>query len=246
MKSRRAPPSASARTARPRKTVARGPKRNTSASGKPRPAKAARAAKAGAAPATRTRRSAAEARSRILEAAQRELMRVGPEALRLTDLARALQVSHPAILHHFGSRAGLVAAVVRHSLQALHEQLIAALARGNRETERGELIEMVAHVCGEGGLGRLLAWLLLSDEHALVTRARDLPLRQLAEAAFTLRTRLGHAASYEDTLFEVQLLAITLLGDAIFGNAVRRASGASAGPAAARDFRKRLARLLSP
>ena len=195
---------------------------------------------------TRTRRSAEEARQRILEAAQKELMRVGPEALRLTDLARALQISHPAILHHFGSRAGLVAAVVRHSLQTLHAQLIATLARGNRATDRSELIEMVASVCGEGGLGRLLAWLLLSDEHAQVTGSRELPLRQLAEAAFELRSRLGHDGSYEDTLFEVQLLAITLLGDAIFGNAVRRASGASAGRAPARDFRKRLARLLTP
>lgn len=203
-------------------------------------------AKAEAVRPPRTRRSAAEAQQRILEAAQKELMRVGPEALRLTDLARVLQISHPAILHHFGSRAGLVAAVVRHSLQNLHAQLIAALARGNRATDRSELIEMVASVCGEGGLARLLAWLLLSDEQAQVTRARELPLRQLADAAFELRTRLGHDGSYEDTLFEVQLLAITLLGDAIFGDAVRRASGASAGRAAARDFRKRLARLLTP
>jgi AcrR family transcriptional regulator len=203
-------------------------------------------AKPEAARPTRTRRSAAEARQRILEAAQKELMRVGPEALRLTDLARALQISHPAILHHFGSRGGLVAAVVRHSLQNLHAQLIETLAQGNRATDRGELIELVASVCGEGGLGRLLAWLLLSDEQAPVTRARELPLRQLADAAFELRTRLGHNGSYEDTLFEVQLLAITLLGDAIFGDAVRRASGAAASKAATRDFRLRLARLLAP
>jgi hypothetical protein len=87
-----------------------------------------------------------------------------------------------------------------------------------------------------------LAWLLLADERAPVTRGRELPLRQLAEAAFRLRTRPGHGASYEDTLFEVQLLAITLLGEAIVGDAVRRASGRSA----SRDFRKRLGQLLSP
>lgn len=74
----------------------------------------------------RTRRSAAEARQRILEVAQRELLRVGPEALRLTDLARQLGLSHPAILHHFGSREGLVAAVVQHSMHALTQQLMAA------------------------------------------------------------------------------------------------------------------------
>ncbi|MET0387525.1 MAG: TetR/AcrR family transcriptional regulator [Polyangiales bacterium] len=194
----------------------------------------------------RTRRSATEARQRILEAAQQQLMQVGPEALRLTDLARELQVSHPAILHHFGSREGLVAAVVRHSLQGLSDQLIAAL-RGGTGTDRLELVEMVADVCGDGGLARLLAWLLLSgrDSKAMESRT-ELPLKQLADTAHMLRSRLGHPASYDDTLFEVQLLSIVLLGEAIFGAAVWGASGALEGREAAREFRRRLTRLLPP
>jgi len=194
----------------------------------------------------RTRRSASEARQRILEAAQRQLVSVGPEALRLTDLARQLQVSHPAILHHFGSREGLVAAVVRHSLQVLSAELIEALNRGERTTDRLELVEMVAKVLGEDGLARLLAWLLLSGRESKLQPSGELPLKQLTDAAHTLRTRLGHPASYADTLFEVQLLAIVLLGDAIFGEAVRRASGVCEGEVAAREFRRRLTRLLPP
>lgn len=191
-----------------------------------------------------TRRSASEARTRILEAAQRELMRVGPEALRLTDLARQLEVSHPAILHHFGSREGLIAAVVGHSLSALSEQLTAALRGGTRVTERLDLVEMVAEVCGEGGLGRLLAWLLLSGQDSKLQTRTQLPIKQLADTAHMLRARFGHPAAYEDTLFEVQLLAIVLLGEAIFGDAVWRASGDRDASVAARNFRRRLTGLL--
>jgi AcrR family transcriptional regulator len=194
----------------------------------------------------RTRRSATEARQRILEEAQRQLVSVGPEALRLTDLARQLQVSHPAILHHFGSREGLVAAVVGHSFQVLSAELIEALNRGGRTTDRLELVEMVAKVCGQDGLARLLAWLLLSGRENKLQLSGELPLKQLVDAAHTLRTRLGHPATYADTLFEVQLLAIVLLGDAIFGEAVRRASGVPEGDPAAREFRRRLMRLLPP
>lgn len=194
----------------------------------------------------RTRRSASEARQRILEAAQRQLVSVGPEALRLTDLARQLQVSHPAILHHFGSREGLVAAVVRHSFQVLSAELIEALNRGGRSTDRLELVERVAKVCGQDGLARLLAWLLLSGRETKLQLGEELPIKQLVDAAHTLRTRLGHPATYADTLFEVQLLASVLLGDAIFGEAVRRASGERDGEHAAREFRRRLMRLLPP
>jgi AcrR family transcriptional regulator len=193
----------------------------------------------------RTRRSASEARQRILEAAHEQLMLVGPEALRLTDLARQLGVSHPAILHHFGSREGLVAAVVRHSTRSLHAQLIAALQSG-QAADRAELIEVVAKVCGSQGLGRLLAWLLLSGRAGNLLESSELPLKQLAGAAHALRMRFGLSATYADTLFEVQLLAIVLLGDAIFGDAVRQASGVDDNDVAARDFRARLTRLLPP
>jgi AcrR family transcriptional regulator len=192
----------------------------------------------------RTRRSAEEARRRILEAAEKQLMKVGPEGLRLTDLAKTLRISHPAILHHFGSREGLVAAVVLHSQQALSAQLLAALNAGKTEAGREQLIEMVAEVCGQRGLARLVAWLLLSGRASKLPRATELPLKQLADAIHPLQRLRNPSARYEDVMFELQLLATVLLGDALFGDAIRRASGQRADPRLAREFRARLAKLL--
>jgi AcrR family transcriptional regulator len=164
--------------------------------------------------------------------------------LRLTDLARQLQVSHPAILHHFGSREGLVAAVVRHSLQTLTQQLMAAFDTANVERiDRAELIELVASVCGQGGLARLLAFLLLQNRTGHERASTQMALKPLVDTAHELRQRFGHPASYEDTRFEIQLIAVVLLGDAIFGDAVRDASGARE-QGASLEFRRRLTQLL--
>jgi AcrR family transcriptional regulator len=196
-------------------------------------------AKRAASPAPRTRRSASEARARILAAAQRELLRVGPEALRLTDLARQLQISHPAILHHFGSREGLVAAVVQHSMSQLTQQLMAAFEV--ERIDRFELIELVGRVCEDEGLARLLAFLLLQNR-ARSEQQSEMPLKPLVDVAHEVRQRFGHPASYDDTRFEIQLIATVLLGDAIFGDAVRRATGEPEGRAT--DFRRRLTEFL--
>jgi len=195
--------------------------------------------------APRRRLSAADARRRILEAAEKQLMKVGPEGLRLTDLARTLGVSHPAILHHFGSREGLVEAVVRHAVETLNEQLIAAFTAGDRTPVREDVMDMVAEVYGARGSARLLAWLLLSGRAAKPQRPNDHPLKQLVDILHPLHLAKDPRAHYEDTLFELQLVAISLLGDAIFGDTVRRASGITPTPAAARDFRRRLASLLN-
>jgi TetR/AcrR family transcriptional regulator, repressor for neighboring sulfatase len=52
----------------------------------------------------RQRRTPEEARRLILEAAQMLIARTGPEGFRLQDIAAAAGISHPLILHHFGSR----------------------------------------------------------------------------------------------------------------------------------------------
>jgi AcrR family transcriptional regulator len=213
--------------ARPAKSVKR--------SARPQPAREAEES------APRRRLSAKDARKRILEAAERELMRVGPEGLRLTDLARELRISHPAILHHFGSREGLVAAVVQQTMSKLSEDLMAGLRDA---PDQDRLMDMVAEVCTGRGFARLSAWLMLSGRAGALPAKPDFPIRRMAEAVHALRQRHTPDASYEDTLFVLQLVAIALLGDAIFGAAVRRASALEATPAAAQEFRRRLARLL--
>jgi AcrR family transcriptional regulator len=196
--------------------------------------------------APRRRLRAADARKRILDAAEKQLTKVGPEGLRLTDLAKTLGISHPAILHHFGSREGLVAAVVRHALDTLNAQLIAAFSAGGKAPSRETVLEMVSEVYGERGSARLLAWMLLSGRTSKPSRpaGETPPLQQLAQTLHALYSAKRSDARYEDTLFELQLVAIALLGDAIFGDAVRRVSGVTPTPAEAKAFRVRLATLL--
>ena len=63
-------------------------------------------------PARRVRRTPEEAKRLILETAQALVARTGPQGLRLQDIAAEAGISHPLILHHFGSREGLVRALI--------------------------------------------------------------------------------------------------------------------------------------
>ncbi|MBO6753542.1 MAG: helix-turn-helix transcriptional regulator [Spongiibacter sp.] len=78
-------------------------------------------------PKKRVRRTKEEAQRVILDAAEERLANGGPEALRLQDIAADVGISHPAILHHFESRDGLVLALSLRTLSNLREGLIELL-----------------------------------------------------------------------------------------------------------------------
>jgi AcrR family transcriptional regulator len=206
----------------------------------------------------RRRLSAEEARERILEAAERKLAEVGPEGLRLTELAAELSISHPAILHHFGSREELVGAVVVRAMNGFSQRLVAALegagaVDGDRAVEGGRrreaIFDMIAEFSGSAGNARALAWLVLSRNapRARAHAEKNRALEHLIELAHARRVAAHpeRAPEPEDTRFRSQLTAVALLGDAIFGDLIRYAAGDAVGPEASRAFRMRLAKLLA-
>src|SRR5580700_1234011 len=83
----------------------------------------------------RLRRTPEEARRLILQAAQELIARTGPEGLRLQDIAAAAGVSHPLILHHFGSREGLVRALTQEAATELRDKLVTAMAASDYSVE---------------------------------------------------------------------------------------------------------------
>ena len=89
----------------------------------------------------RVRRTAEEARRVILDAAEKRLREGGPEALRLQEIARDVGVSHPAILHHFQSRAGLTHALAERAMTRLEEDLREALS--GSEGDGASILERV-------------------------------------------------------------------------------------------------------
>src|SRR3979409_753119 len=63
------------------------------------------------------------------EQARKLVARPGPQGLRLQDIAAEAGISHPLILHHFGSRAGLMRALTREAAAELKDRLVVAMTQ---------------------------------------------------------------------------------------------------------------------
>jgi AcrR family transcriptional regulator len=191
----------------------------------------------------RRRRSAEEARRVILEAAERRLLRGGPESIRLQDIAADVGLSHPAILHHFGSREGLLTALVEHGLGGLQTQLLAGWP-SRRVPDVSGTFDRFFRVAEERGYARLVAWLVLSGR-AVAGRAGT--MRAATERVHgghaRARQRLGMTAPpFEESQFIALLLTLLVFGDALFGPFFRRSLGLKSDAATARRFRAWVAR----
>jgi AcrR family transcriptional regulator len=200
--------------------------------------------------ARRARPEPGRARDAILEAAERRLREAGPGAIRLQDVAAEVGVSHPAVLHHFGSREGLVRAVVSRAVGKLQDDLVRALAQqleGGR-VDGAALFERVFTVLSDQGHARLLAWLLLSGEDPFANEDLRAGWTRIAEVTHAMRVskaRGGRKPAYDDTRFTIVLSALALFGQAIAGRATFDVAGFEPGKAVERRFREWLAALLA-
>lgn len=191
----------------------------------------------------RQRRSAEEAHEQILDAADRRLAEGGPSGIRLQEIAADVGVSHPTILHHFGSREGLVQAVVQRALAGLQGEIVRILSERTIDASEGaELVRLVAATLGDRGHARLMAWLSLEDR-----TPKDAPqlLRGLAGTMHARRAvETGLDVPAEDTLFMVLLVSLALFGEGVLGDAMRRSAGLEGDAGAQARFHGWLARLI--
>lgn len=200
----------------------------------------------------RKRRTAEEARRVILDAAELRLEEVGPAGIRLQQIAEDVGMSHPAILHHFGSREGLVNAVLGRVITHLRNDLIASFGEAVDAERAAGMLERVFEALGDSGHARVLAWLILSGEtggrgqhgEPAALLGDDRALQRIGEAVHALRLRGDAEADLEDTLFSVILAALAIFGDAIVGDVMRKSAGVDATPDAGTRFREWLAKLL--
>lgn len=190
----------------------------------------------------RIRRTAEDARRQILDAAEARLAQVGPAGIRLQDVAADLGISHPVILHHFGSREGLIRALTSRALVELKDRLVGAL-QGDEvpaETLLGDVFNAF-----RGGLAQRLAWLAITSTiedqvHDEVTLEIVRTVHQRRQAA----APAGMVIDEEDTKSIVYLVTAAAFGDAIFGAELRHRSGLATDAEASRRFQRWLADLL--
>ena len=197
--------------------------------------------------AKRRRRSPEEAQRQILDVAEAMLAESGPDAIRLQDIAERVGISHPTILHHFGSREALLAAVVRRAIEALESDLLAALRSPDiTEAQIEDLVERVFETFHDRGHARVMAWLLLSGQVKPTETGSQ--IRAVAELAHQQRL-IHHAGKgsrprFEDTLFSIMLVAVVLFGDAVAGEAMSSSAGLARDQKSRKRFRTWLARLV--
>ena len=195
----------------------------------------------------RIRRTAQAAREVILDAAETRMKDHGLAALRLVSLAGDIGMSHSSILHHFGSRDGLVRAVVQRTATRMEQDVFTALEGPVDENAAATILERLFHALGQDGHARLMMQLFLSNEPHGVDRLNyGTRLRHIAVAVHrTRRARdRGDEPTFEDTLFTVMLTALSMFGDAIAGPALRSSASLADDPEADRRFIAWLAKLL--
>jgi AcrR family transcriptional regulator len=198
--------------------------------------------------APRRRRSAEDAKRAILDAAAARFAAHGPAGIRLQEIAADVGVSHPAILHHFGSREDLMRAVIERALGALREELLATLGTSNpSEIDVPAMIERVFETFGGHGQARLMAWLALAGEGRRGDGGAFF-VREIAEIVHRQRLAVyaeagRPAPSFEDSVFAILLATLALIGDALLGEPARASSGLE-DPGAGRRFRQWFAELL--
>jgi AcrR family transcriptional regulator len=120
---------------------------------------------ANAARAPRIRRAASDMRAQALAAARRLIVEGGDEVLTMRAVADAAGVTYPNLSHHFGSAAGLHAAIA----EDLVRELLAGLQTvdvemDNLEHDYRAVVVRVFDLFSQNGLGRVLGWLVRSGE----------------------------------------------------------------------------------
>jgi len=174
----------------------------------------------------RVRRTPEEARALILDAAEKTMGGEGPAALRLQDVAKEAGVSHPTILHHFGSREGLVKALHLRALEKLRTELLAQM--GSSDSANDGVARSFAAF--RDGMAQRMLWLMqMPDDGDEVRLPGGLPMiDQIAQSLHALRVSFappGAVVDYEDSRAVAHLVTVAGVGDALIGPKLRELSG---------------------
>lgn len=195
----------------------------------------------------RIRRGREEARRAILEAAAVRLRAGGPEAVRVQRVAADLGITDAAIHHHFGSRQGLMAALMRFAGRRIRDDLARILADWDGKPDGlVRVAEMLAEAYSAQGASRLALWLAQSGWRSpgsgLFEPLVDAVHRVRLEIA---RTRGTPRPQRRETQHDVALLNLALAAEPLFGAGFLRSVGLDEDEASQRRFRRRLIERLS-
>ena len=173
----------------------------------------------------RIRRRPEDARALILDAADAIMAEGGgPAAMRLQDVANKAGVSHPTILHHFGSREGLVRALNLRAferLTAMAGEAPDTVPDKDKTSSDGVARTFAAY---RDGLAQRMVWLMQSAPAPVA--ANPGLFEDAVQRFHTVRQKFaspGNTPDIADSRAVVHLLSIAAFGDALIGARLRQA-----------------------
>lgn len=175
----------------------------------------------------RRRRVADVARANILDAAERVLIASGPQAVKLSSVARAAGVSNASVLHHFGTVDAVQTALMERMVRTLVGDVLAIGGEGPASVRTAvEGVKALFDAFEARGAARLAAWLELTGEGRRLTETRS----ALQDVLAAQMARYGEDA--REAVEDFILACITMaLAVGLFGPAVSDLLGKPAGQA---------------
>lgn len=174
---------------------------------------------------TSLRRSAKDTRQVILDVALQRLERLGPDGLRLKDLAREAEVSHPTILHHFGSRHGLDIALMEHVGERLMQDIVTSVDLSPDDSRiRAPKVDAVFRLLADQGYARALAWVFAHEEQQVSTLVNAVAVRVCEVMTAYKASRDGSQPSADwvlDLQRSLRLVFLCAVGAGIVGDAMQ-------------------------
>ena len=184
----------------------------------------------------RIRHSADEAKQLILDAAEKRFREGGVSAVRVQLVARDLGLTDAAIHHHFGSRKGLLTALLRRAGRSVRAELEAA-TRGwsGGSGDLASLSKLISDCYDRRGYARLATWLMLSGVTSRGSGLLSDLVDALQRGADCEGRDLGLVApTRAEIQFVVALFHLIHAAEPLFGEAMLRSAGLS-NDAASRD-----------
>jgi len=178
-------------------------------------------------PAKRRKRSPTEAREEALTAARRLLLDGGPKAVTLSNVGKAVGMTHANVIHHFGSAAELQSALMGSMVADLTASIEDAVAHvRSDEAAPRQLVDIVFDAFEKGGAGRLAAWMALSQDVSQLDPVAD-SVKSLV-TAIQERAQVDGEAAERRITSAVLLIALCAFGDSVIGEPLRGMLGRDA------------------
>lgn len=169
----------------------------------------------------RRKRTPDVAREEALAAARALLIEGGPDAVTLKAVGARIGMTHPNLIHHFGSagqlQVALMGAMVRDLTDALGDAV--AYLRTDDAAPR-LLVDKVFDAFDEGGAGVLAAWIALRGDMSHLEPIRE-AVGELVTAVEEKFPQDDPSLAHRRITSAVLFLALCAFGDAVIGEPLR-------------------------